>query len=54
MQFQYMNSQIAWQPMPTPKQTWWHAAYSAAVGGAIRGLAAVVDSVPQRRSAPLT
>lgn len=51
MQFQYKSQQITWQAMPTPKQTWWHAAYVSAVSGAIRGLAAVVDSVPQRRSA---
>jgi len=51
MQFQYRNEQIAWQPMPTPKQSWWHAAYVSAVSGAIRGLAAIVDSVPQRHTA---
>lgn len=51
MQFQYKTQQITWQPMTTRKQAWWHAAYASAVSGAIRGLAAVVDSVPQRRSA---
>ena len=39
---------IAWQPMNAPKQTWWHAAYRSAVSGAVRGLAAVVVSVPDR------
>jgi hypothetical protein len=48
MQFQYRSQEITWEPMAAPRQTWWHAAYSSAVGGAIRGLAAIVDSVPQR------
>jgi hypothetical protein len=51
MQFQYANPQITWQPMSTPKQTWWHAAYSSAVAGTIRGLALIIDNAPQRRRA---
>ena len=42
-------SQITWQPMNPPKQTWWHAAYSSAVAGTIRGLATVIVASPQRR-----
>jgi hypothetical protein len=45
---QHTMPQITWQPMTTPKQTWWHAAYRSAVSGTIRGLAAVVVSVPDR------
>jgi hypothetical protein len=39
----------AWQPIPAPKRTWWHAAYRAAVARTIRGLAAVIVATPQRR-----
>jgi hypothetical protein len=48
MEFEYAGQEITWQPMTARKQSWWHAAYSAAVGGAVRGLAAAVDSVPPR------
>ena len=43
-----MEQKITWQAM-TPKQTWWHAAYSSAVAGTILGLARLIEASPQRR-----